>query len=186
MTLTDAELADLYDRYAHVVFRRCLSILGNEEDAHDATHETFAKVMRSGDQFRGQASPLTWMYRISTNHCLNVLRNRKGRQNKLTVHREDLVGDGAHHPPGQAGFDSELVRRLLEEADEETRLVVVHTYFDDCTREEVAQLVGISVPTVRKRVQQFLEAARQALGVPGVAAVLALSLWFGPFLGIPS
>ncbi|MBW2258741.1 MAG: sigma-70 family RNA polymerase sigma factor, partial [Deltaproteobacteria bacterium] len=48
MTLNEAELAELYDRYAHVVYRRCLSILGNEEDAHDATQETFAKVLRHG------------------------------------------------------------------------------------------------------------------------------------------
>jgi len=184
MTLTDAELAELYARYAHVVFRRCLSILGNEEDAHDAVHDTFSKVMRAGAEFRGQSSPLTWMYRISTNHCLNVLRDRKGRQNKLTVHREDLVGDGADHPTGQVAFDHDLVRRLLEDADEETRQCVVHTYFDDCTREEVAELVGISVPTVRKRVAQFLERARRVLGVSGVAAVVALSLWIGQTLGI--
>lgn len=182
MTLTDAELAELYDRYAHVVFRRCLSILGNEEDAHDATHETFAKVLRSGAEFRGQSSPLTWMYRISTNHCLNLLRDRKGRTSKLTVHREELVGDGASHPPAQATFDHDLVRRLLDDADDETRRCVVHTFFDDCTREEVADLVGISVPTVRKRVQQFLERARRALGVGGVAAVVALCLSLGTTL----
>lgn len=183
MTLTDAELADLYDRYAHVVFRRCLSILGNEEDAHDATHETFTKVMRSGAEFRGQSSPLTWMYRISTNHCLNVLRDRRGRMTKLTVHREELVGDGASHPSGQVAFDHDLVRRLLDDADDETRQCVVHTFFDDCTREEVAGLVGISVPTVRKRVEQFLERARRVLGVPGAAAVVALATWVGHLLG---
>jgi len=183
MTLNDAELAELYDRYAHVVYRRCLSILGNEEDAHDATQETFAKVLRHGHRFREEASPLTWMYRISTNHCLNLIRNRKGRQGKLHVHRSDIVGDGVARPPEEQAFDHEVVRRLLEDADEETQRCVIHTYFDDCTRQEVAALVGISVPTVRKRIATFLERARRALGVPGVAAVVALLSTLGPRLG---
>ena len=85
MTITDQELAALYDRYAHIVYRRCLSILRNEEDAHDAVQETFARVIRHNDEFRGKASPLTWMYRISTNYCLNQLRNHVGRRAKLEL-----------------------------------------------------------------------------------------------------
>jgi len=176
MTLTDTELAELYDRYAHVVYRRCLSILGNEEDAHDATQETFAKVLQHGERFREESSPLTWMYRISTNHCLNTIRNRKGRRNKLQVHRQDIAGDGIERP-ATAGLDDDLVRRLLTETDEQTRQCVVYTYFDDCTRQEVAELVGISVPTVRKRIRTFIERARRVLGVAGaVAGVLLLAL----------
>ena len=159
--MTDAELALLYDRYAHVVYHRCLRILGNEEDAHDALQETFAKVLRSGDDFRREASPLTWMYRISTNHCLNVLRNRKTRGQKLHVHREDILGEESTAPLELV--DHPRLRTLLEEADDEERRCVIHTYFDDCTREEVADLVGLSVPTVRKRIQTFLDRARRTL-----------------------
>lgn len=176
MRFTDEELAALYDRYAHVVYHRALSILKNEEDAHDAVQETFAKAIRNADTFREQASPLTWMYRISTNHCLNLLRNRRGRRTKLEVHREDIVGDGIA-PPGQdASRDHRTLLALLDESDEETRRCVVHTYFDDCTRQETAELVGLSVPTVRKRVNTFLERARRAMGAAAVGALLLLSL----------
>jgi DNA-directed RNA polymerase specialized sigma24 family protein len=56
----------------------------------------------------------------------------------------------------------------------------MYTFFDDCTRQEVADLVGISVPTVRKRIRQFLERARRQLGVT-LAMVVALitTLSFG-------
>lgn len=167
MTLSDQELAALYDRYAHVVFRRCRSILGNEEDAHDAVQETFARVLLHADEFRGQASPLTWMYRISTNYCLNQLRNRTGRRNKLENNAHEFVGD--ERPAELGELDRERVLALLEGADEETRACVVHTFFDECTRQEVADLVGLSVPTVRKRVNEFLDRARSAMGVPLVA-----------------
>lgn len=168
MTITDQELAGLYDRYAHIVFRRCVSILGNEEDAHDAVQETFARVIRHADEFRGQASPLTWMYRISTNYCLNQLRNRSGRRAKLEHNQHELGADATGAPPAMSGFDRERILALLEAADEETRACVVHTFFDECTRQEVADLVGLSVPTVRKRIDEFLDRARSEMGVAAV------------------
>jgi len=174
MSFSDEELHELYDRYAHVVYHRCLNILKNEEDAHDAVQETFAKVLRNAESFRNQSSPLTWMYRISTNHCFNLLRNRKGRRDKLHVHREEVVGDGTTRPPDDSLKDHELIHRLLEEADEQTRQVVIHTYFDDCTRKETAELVGISVPTVRKRLTTFLERARRTVGAATTTALLLL------------
>jgi RNA polymerase sigma-70 factor (ECF subfamily) len=181
MSFTDTDLADLYDLYGHVVYHRCLSILGNEQDARDAVQETFARVIRSGDGFREQSSPLTWMYRISTNYCLNQVRNRKGRQTKLTEHRQDIIGEGIERPHETSDFDHATLRGLLEQADEKTRACVIYTFFDDCTRQETANLVGLSVPTVRKRINLFLDSARRTLGVAAVA-VLALTtlLWSHP------
>lgn len=169
MPLDDHELSALYDRYGPVLYRRCLSITRNEEDALDAVQETFAKVLRSESAFRAESSPLTWMYRISTNHCLNLLRNRRGRQNKLEQRHEELTPE--HHLGVQdESPDQALVRELLDQVDEQTRQVVVYTWFDDCTRAEVAELVGISVPTVRKRLGAFLDVARAHLSTD-VAAV---------------
>ena len=174
MALTEAELAELYDRYAHVVYHRCLRILKNEEEARDALHETVARVLRHGDRFRQEASPLTFMYRIATNHCLNQLRNRRTRDDKHVAHREDIAGDGFLRPDDQDRFDVEVIRAILDEVDEETRRCVTYTYFDDCTRQEVADLVGISVPTVRKRVEGFLTRARKRLGLAAAALAAAL------------
>jgi RNA polymerase sigma-70 factor, ECF subfamily len=174
MELTDDEVARLYDRYGHVLYHRCRSILRNEEDARDAVQETFARVLRHGDSFRSQASPLTWMYRISTNHCLNRLRDRKGRDGKHERHREEIAGPEAALPPDTS--DQARILALLDDADDETRACVVHTFFDDCTREEVAALVGLSVPTVRKRVNTFVDDARRHLGLAFARAVGVLIL----------
>lgn len=172
---TDDELRDLYDRYAPVLFHRCNGILRDREAAHDAVHETFARVIRNADTFRAQASPLTWMYRISTNYCLNQVRDRGARQSKLHVHRDEIGGSGITEVDGADRRDIERLLGLLDGADEETRLCVIHTYYDDCTREEVAELVGLSVPTVRKRINTFLDRARRTLGV-GLVASAALVL----------
>jgi RNA polymerase sigma-70 factor (ECF subfamily) len=175
MPLTDAEIHEIYQRCAPAILRRCRAILRDEDEARDAVQEVFARVLRHGDRFRGEASPMTFMYRISTNYCLNQLRNRATRANRLEVHKEEL-GDGLAAPV-TADLDLERVLALLDEVDEETRACVIHTYFDDCTRQETAELVGISVPTVRKRVGAFLDLARRQLGIAvGVIVLLAGSL----------
>jgi len=177
MEFTDDEVAHLYDRYGPVLYHRCRSILRNDEDARDAVQETFARVLRHAESFRRQASPLTWMYRISTNHCLNRIRDRRGQQRKHDQHREDIVGPGVSRPhDGADAADRERILALLDDADDETKACVVHTFFDDCTREEVAELVGLSVPTVRKRVNMFLETARRHLGLSLASAVGVLLL----------
>lgn len=175
MTLTDAELGDLYRRYAPVLHVRCRSILGSDEEAADAVQETFARVIRHQDGFRQAASPLTWMYQISTNWCLNQLRNRKGRARKHDDHRDDIVGDGttAH----AAAPDDAVIRELLADADDETRAIVIHIYFDDMTREEAARMVGLSVPTLRKRLDAFTARARKRLGVAAAVAAVAVLLY---------
>lgn len=179
MELTDDELARLYQRYGHVLFHRCRSIVRNDEEAWDAVQETFARVVKHADTFRAQSSPLTWMYKISTNYCLNQLRNRKGHEQKHLRHGEDISGP-ASHVMSDDDRDRDRVLALLDGADDETRAVVVHTFFDDCTREEVAALVGLSVPTVRKRLNTFLDRARAELGIALTAAVaLAILTTFG-------
>jgi len=182
MELTDAELAELYDRYAHVLFHRCRKILRNDEDANDAVQETFAKVLRNADTFRQQSSPLTWMYAISTNYCLNQVRNRTTRRDKRDNHKAEIGGPTIVRPTDEATEDHARILSLLEDADEQTRACVVHTYFDDCTRKETARLVGISVPTVRKRINTFLDRARRQLGADTAAVVALLASLPAPAL----
>ena len=168
MPPTDAELQTLYAQYAPVIHRRCRSILGNEEDAHDAVQETFSRVIVHWESFRGEASPLTWMYRISTNYCLNRIRNRRSRADKRHVNRDDIVSTNFERG-GQLWEDEDTVRRLLELADDQERAIVIHLFFDDMTREQAAQLVGISVPTLRKRLNVFLKRARKVMESDGFA-----------------
>jgi RNA polymerase sigma factor (sigma-70 family) len=173
---TEADIREIYERYGPIIYRRCLSILGTEEAAQDALQETLARVIRSWDSFRGESSPLTWMYRSSTNWCLNQIRNRKGRMEKLHVHRQDIIGAGVASPDTTAGETADVVRNLLTDADEETRQIVLYLYFDDLTQQECASLVSLSVPTVRKRLNEFLKRSRRVLEASPVPVALGLVL----------
>ena len=177
MKATEAEIKELYERYGPVLFHRCRQILKNDEDANDAVQETFAKVIAKWAEFRGQSSPLTWMYRISTNHCLNQIRNRTGREQKRVQHKDAIVGEGFTRPAAGRWEVADTVRTLLADCDDETREIVTYLYFDEMTREQAAELVGISVPTLRKRLNKFLDRARKRVDDGSLpAGVLALLL----------
>ncbi|MFZ5475625.1 MAG: RNA polymerase sigma factor [Myxococcota bacterium] len=175
MPATEADVRALYERYAPVLHLRARSILGTDEDAADAVQDTFARVIRSWDQFRQASSPLTWMWQINTNLCLNRLRDRKGHARKHEDRREDIVGSGMTERDPEE-LDAGVVRELLADADDETRRIVIALYFDEMTKEEAAVHVGISVPTLRKRLDAFLKRARRALGVAIPAAVVVILL----------
>lgn len=194
MELTPEAIADLYDRHAAAVFRRCRALLGDEQAALDATQDVFLRALRQREAFRGEASPSTWLYRITTNLCLNRLRDQRGRSQRLDragqEGRDGLeVGDGALFGGRGGGGAAELdrrilVRSLLYTVDEETRQVVVAFFFDGMTHEEICAVVGLSRPTVAKRLEQFRQAALRALGRGETALALGgvLALWFMAFV----
>ncbi len=154
------ELAQLYARYGGQVIGRCRYLLG-EHEAEDAAQEVFARAMLGLDGFRSEASPLTWLLQIATRHCLNVLRADRAMW-KDEVKKLALVQPESHDGTDQRA----LVRSLLGRFDIETQACAIHYLVDEMSQEEVAQVVGLSVPTVRKRVRTFLAAARAALGLP--------------------
>lgn len=154
-------IEDLYRSHAPRIYRRCLSILADPEEAMDATHEVFEKLQRKLSTFRGDASILSWIFRITTNHCLNQLRKRNIRQ---TVHgrirNEDMESTF------EMGSDIErrdLIFRLLKKHKKRHVQIVFHHYFDGLTQVEIAGLMGVSDRTVRKVLRAFFDSAKKDL-----------------------
>ncbi|GDX79685.1 hypothetical protein LBMAG42_14960 [Deltaproteobacteria bacterium] len=177
MTISDADLSELYMRYAPILHARARGILGDDAEAGDAVQETFARVIRAGERFRNESSPLTWMYQINTNWCLNRLRDRKGHQRKHDERRAEIMPRGEEPELDVSRLDDHRIRDLLVEEEAETQRIVIALFFDDMTREEAAVAVGISVPTLRKRLDAFLRRARRSLGVVVASAVVVWFAW---------
>lgn len=156
------DLRALYERYGHSVFRRCRYFLRTEDDARDAMHEVFLKVVASYGDFRGQASPLTWLTRIATHHCLNVLRGRKAGWHERYAQAVEV---GAQwNEPGQATVErAELVHRLLSRLGRDEQEAAVYYFVDEMSQDEAAKACGCSLPTLRKRLRRFIEVARKEL-----------------------
>ena len=161
----------LYERYGSHVYGRCRFLLKDEEQARDAVQEVFLKAMDHEAGFRNEAQPSTWLIRIATNYCLNIIRMNRNKTRQA-------VADGSLPIAGTQMLWSadraerrQMVRQVLERVDGECARVAIHYFVDEMTQDEIGQLIGRSLPTVRKRLREFLAAASQHLGVELAASV---------------
>jgi RNA polymerase sigma-70 factor (ECF subfamily) len=149
---------ELYRRHAAGVLARCRYLLRDEEGARDATQEVFVRALRALPELRSVASPTAYLMTAATHHCLNVLRASRA------AWREELARLALERrAAGILPESRELVRALLGAAPQEAQEVAVLYFVDELTQAEIAEATGRSLPTVRKRLREFLAAARGAL-----------------------
>src|SRR5256885_12071887 len=107
----DAEAwGELYREYAPAIFRFCRRALPTREDAEDATMDVFMKLKDKLAQYDQNRSFTAWLYKVAANHCWDMLRRRKTRQDKET---EDLENVPLEHP------DPNQLDRLIEQKTSE-------------------------------------------------------------------
>ncbi len=115
------------------------------------------------DSFRGAASPTTWLYRLTTNHCLNRLRNENRRRELLDEHGP-ILREGQVTAPKQDV--TVFVRQLWRQLDRELVQTGIYYYVDGMTHDEVGRLMGCSPRTVGYRLGKLTERARALAGEP--------------------
>lgn len=157
--MDDAEVTDLYRQWGAALYRRCLKLLGDDAAAQDATQEVFLRLIRQADRLVPGDGYLGWIYRVATNHCLNRLRDDR----RLALFDPDnlpvLGTDGA----ASSLPDRDLSVRILRRFDDETQTIAVLSLCDGLSRDEVADVLGISRKTVGRKLERFLTDARKYL-----------------------
>jgi RNA polymerase sigma-70 factor, ECF subfamily len=131
------ELRVIYERYAPVVYRRAKSLLGNDADAWDAVQDVFHRILEAGARFRGEARPMTYIYRVTTNTCLNLIRARSVRESSPSA--------AASRPIELAVTSVEagdFIRSLLESLDGCAASIAILHFVDGLTQEEISDVVG--------------------------------------------
>jgi RNA polymerase sigma-70 factor, ECF subfamily len=165
----------LYREYASAIFRFCRRALPTREDAEDATMDIFAKLMRDNRllQYDQNRSFTAWLYKVAANHCWDVLRRRKTRQDKET---DDLENVPLEHPdPNQLDQlieqrTSEEVRRALDKLGARARMALVMRYYSDMSYDEIADALGVRRAFVGVVLLRARHELRQALGQSALAA----------------
>jgi RNA polymerase sigma-70 factor, ECF subfamily len=143
-------LEGLYRSCGAGVLRRARRLLRDEQAARDAVHDVFLKAWRAGDAFRNDASPMTWLYHITTNHCLNQLRDDRRRRELL-----EERGESTAPRPAPTADQRVLAYELLHTVPPELRMIAVYYFIDQMSQDEIAQLVGISRRTVGYRIEEL-------------------------------
>jgi RNA polymerase sigma-70 factor (ECF subfamily) len=148
-------IAQIYATHGHVVLRRARQILRDETEAQDVLHEVFASLLRKPEQFAARSSVTTFLYSVTTNLCLNRLRDGKTRAR--------LLAQQAPLGPAEAPGDRMLqVRQLLARLPEDLAQVTVYYYVDEMTHEEIADQLGCSRRQVGNLLERALELCQRA------------------------
>ena len=158
------EIRLLYEDYGHILYKRCFYILGNEDDAKDVLQEVFIKVIKNINSFRKDSSPLTWMTKISTNSCLNLIKKRKNKQKADIVLKEQEDRNQILRKNNINDKERwSLIRELLDKQNDKVKQIVIYYYLDEMTQEEIGILTGLSLPTIRKNLKLFIKRAQKEI-----------------------
>jgi RNA polymerase sigma-70 factor (ECF subfamily) len=143
------DVEQLYLRHSRAVYRRARQLLGEDEAAHDATQEVFMRVLRAGGTVPADPTPTAWLYRVTTNLCLNRLRDRNRR---ATILASQAAPEEAVRPSGETRA---LVADILRRVPEELQEVALYFFLDELTYDEIARVLKISRRTVGNRLEAF-------------------------------
>lgn len=167
----DTAFEQLVHIYEKKVYTMALRMTGNQEDACDLSQEVFLRIYRSLAQFKNESSLSTWIYRLSSNVCIDFLRRRKKHpQLPLVTEQEDgeheiEISDMRYNPESE--YDKQEIRQQLAQALEyltaEHRQIVVLRDISGLSYAEIASVLGIEEGTVKSRLFRSREQLRRLL-----------------------
>src|SRR5213594_3766503 len=158
------EVVTLYEAKVYGLAR---GLTRNDEDAQDAVQDTFLSVFRSVKSFKGDSSLSTWIYRITVNAALMKMRGRKHDDRSVPIdeamptfdedgHRVASLPDW-HPRSDEMLLNTEMgghLRRAIEELEADYRTVLILRDQEEMTNEEVAAVLGLSVPAIKSRLHR--------------------------------
>ena len=163
---------ELYDRYRDKVYATAFQITGDGNEALDVAQEVFLRVFGKIDRFRFESSFSSWLYRLTVNLATDFRRKRKVRRMApLEVRdsdgevRECPVADGNDGPERRAVAHelSDGVMAALQSLSPKLRAVVVLRYLQGLSYEEVGEVIGTPVGTVKSRLNRAHEKLKPLL-----------------------
>ena len=182
MTWTDEELVaksvggdaesfnELILRWERPIFALAYRTIGREEDARDVCQETFLRAFRALPAFRGQSKFSSWLYRIALNLCRDWMRRERRTPVVQAPEDMDLLELAAATEPSESIEDlvarkdlTRAVERVMATLPDEQRTAILLKEYHGLTFQEIADLVGCPLSTVKTRLYQGLVVLRREL-----------------------
>jgi RNA polymerase sigma-70 factor (ECF subfamily) len=165
----------LYREHAPAIFRFCRRAMPTREDAEDATMDIFIKVRQKLSQYDSSRPFSAWLYTVAANHCWDLLRRRKSRQDLETGDVEIMPLE--HPDPGQLEQlierrTSQEVRRALDKLPVRSHMALVLRYYSDMSYDDIAEKLGVRrtfVGVVLLRARHQLREVLEGRGSPDLA-----------------
>lgn len=166
-----AAFESLMTAYENRIYSLALRSTGSEQDAADITQEVFLRAWKNLDSFRGDSSLSTWLYRVTSNLCVDFARKKAAEGTPTSIDDEespaaDLADASRMAQPEAAAENSELREELqfaLAQLSEEHRRVVLLRDVAGMTYTDIARTLGLEEGTVKSRLARARASLRKIL-----------------------
>jgi RNA polymerase sigma-70 factor (ECF subfamily) len=168
-------------RWERPIYALAYRVIGREEDARDVCQETFLRAYRSINGFRGQAKFSSWLYRIALNLCRDWIRRERRSPTVQAPEGVDVIELAAEQGPVESIED--LVSRrdvgrhvavAMQALSEDQKAAIILKEYQGLTFQEIADLLGCPLSTVKTRLYQGLTVLRRELEKQGVVDPFAV------------
>lgn len=142
----------LFEKYKRKIYLIAYRLLGNHEDANDITQETLIKIYKELKNFRNESSLYTWIYRITINLSLNLLKKKKLRSFFDFEEVDEWLFKDDRQSPELSFRENELsnkIQEALKKLPEKQRTVFTLRYYDELSYEEISEILGTSVGALK-------------------------------------
>jgi len=150
---TDVEhIERLFESYSDELLRLCYLYLRDYQLAEDALQETFIRVTKSIDQFRGNSSEKTWLIRIAINVCKTMILTKKKKPEDFSTEESFLSVKTADEI--EQLIEKSIVSQAIMKLDTPYREVIILHYYQELKLREIPKITGESMTTVAYRLRQ--------------------------------
>lgn len=173
---------ELYDVFSKQIYGKCLFVLKDSDLAHDATHDTFLKVLAKINQLQDSTKFIGWMNRLCYNVCMDIFREltKESEQNQIFVSEiEEMIHDL------DSIYKSDKLkihlRQLISELKEIDRLVITMYYWDEMSVREIANELALSESAIKMKLKRTRESLHHKLDYIISTNEISTLLWFAIF-----
>ncbi|QNJ98499.1 RNA polymerase sigma factor [Constantimarinum furrinae] len=142
----EAAFRELVTTYKERLYWHIRKIVLDHDDADDVLQNTFIKIFKNIEKFKGDSKLYTWMYRIATNESITFI-NKKAKKQNITI--EEVKNNAIARLESDVYFEGDEIQLKLQEAiallPQQQQLIFTMKYFDDITYEELSEILDISV-----------------------------------------
>lgn len=159
--------------YEKTIYNICMRLLQNPEEAYDAGQEVCIKIWKQLNTFEGQAKLSTWIYRMATNQCLDILRKNKKRVHDISIYQQ---GTSEEEEWLIEGIPEEDIAHIIErkemhgvlvqglgEIKPDYKVIIVLRDIELHSYEEIAAILNLSLGTVKSRLSRARLALKKVL-----------------------
>jgi RNA polymerase sigma factor (sigma-70 family) len=144
--------AQLVDKYKDMVYTLAVRMLKNREEAEEVAQDTFIKVFKSLENFKGDSKFSTWIYRVAYNTCLDRIKKNKKHLNNIaidefTFNKLDTIDNALDNIIKEE--KSTLIRNCINKLPEDSSALLTLFYFEELSLEEISKIINIEANTVK-------------------------------------